>query len=86
MSKKKAVITGLGVLAPNGNNIHKFWESLCQGKSGINAITYFDTEGFSVKIAGELSGFKPDSVLDPKEIRTLDPFSVYALVCVRKPS
>ena len=54
LSKKKVVITGLGVLAPNGNNINKFWESLCQGKSGINAITYFDTEGFSVKIAGEL--------------------------------
>jgi len=45
LSKKKVVITGLGVLAPNGNNIHEFWESLCQGKSGINAITYFDTEG-----------------------------------------
>ena len=84
MSKKKVVITGLGVLAPNGNNIHKFWESLCQGKSGINAITYFDTEGFSVKIAGELDGFKAEEHLEPSQIRKLDPFSIFALVAAQE--
>ncbi len=84
MSKKKVVITGLGVLAPNGNNIHEFWESLCQGKSGINAITYFDTEGFSVKIAGELNGFKAEEHLETSQIRKLDPFSIFALVAAQE--
>ena len=84
MSKKKVVITGLGVLAPNGNNIHEFWESLCQGKSGINAITHFDTEGFSVKIAGELNGFKVEEHLETSQIRKLDPFSIFALVAAQE--
>ena len=84
MFKKKVVITGLGVLAPNGNNIHEFWESLCQGKSGINAITYFDTEGFSVKIAGELNGFKVEEHLETSQIRKLDPFSIFALVAAQE--
>ena len=84
MFKKKVVITGLGVLTPNGNNIHEFWESLCQGKSGINAITYFDTEGFSVKIAGELNGFKAEEHLETSQIRKLDPFSIFALVAAQE--
>jgi len=84
LSKKKVVITGLGVLAPNGNNIHEFWESLCQGKSGINAITNFDTEGFSVKIAGELNGFKAEEHLETSQIRKLDPFSIFALVAAQE--
>ena len=56
-SNTKVVITGMGALAPNGNNVTEFWDSLINGKSGINPITYFDTEGYPVKIAGELTNF-----------------------------
>ncbi|MEC7736933.1 MAG: beta-ketoacyl-ACP synthase II [Candidatus Neomarinimicrobiota bacterium] len=80
MTRKKIVITGLGAVAPNGNSVDEFWTSLTAGISGIGPITCFDPSGHRVKIAGELSGFEPESVLDPKEIRKLDPFSVYALV------
>ena len=80
MTREKIVITGLGAVAPNGNSVDEFWTSLTAGISGIGPITCFDPSGHRVKIAGELSGFKPESVLDPKEIRKLDPFSVYALV------
>jgi 3-oxoacyl-[acyl-carrier-protein] synthase II len=80
MSREKIVITGLGVLAPNGNNVDEFWASCTAGKSGIGPITYFDASNHRVSIAGELSDFQPEKVLDPKEIRKLDPFSVYALV------
>jgi 3-oxoacyl-[acyl-carrier-protein] synthase II len=80
MSREKIVITGLGVLAPNGNNVDEFWASCTAGKSGIGPITYFDTSNHRASIAGELSDFQPEKVLDPKEIRKLDPFSVYALV------
>jgi len=84
MNRKKIVITGLGAVAPNGNNVDEFWSSLTAGKSGIGPITYFDSSDHRVKIAGELSGFEPESVLDPKEIRKLDPFSVYALVATNE--
>ena len=84
MSRDKIVITGIGAVAPNGNNVEEFWANLTAGKSGIGNITYFDSSNHRVKIAGELSGFKPDSVLDPKEIRKLDPFSVYGLVATQE--
>ena len=84
MNREKIVITGLGAVAPNGNNVDEFWSSLTAGKSGIGPITYFDSSDHRVKIAGELSGFEPESVLDPKEIRKLDPFSVYALVATNE--
>ncbi|MEC9050528.1 MAG: beta-ketoacyl-ACP synthase II [Candidatus Neomarinimicrobiota bacterium] len=80
MTREKIVITGLGVLAPNGNNVDAFWAACTTGKSGIDRITYFDSSEHRVSIAGELSDFQPEMVLDPKEIRKLDPFSIYALV------
>jgi len=80
MTREKIVITGLGAVAPNGNSVDEFWTSLTAGISGIGPITCFDPSEHRVKIAGELSGFEPESVLDPKEIRKLDPFSIYALV------
>ena len=80
MTRDKIVITGLGAVAPNGNSVDEFWTSLTASISGIGPITCFDPSEHRVKIAGELSGFEPESVLDPKEIRKLDPFSVYALV------
>ncbi len=80
MTREKIVITGLGALAPNGNNVDAFWAACTAGKSGIGPITYFDSSEHRVSIAGELSDFNPEIVLDPKEIRKLDPFSIYALV------
>ena len=80
MSKRRVVITGLGALAPNGNTAADFWSGLLAGKSGIQHVSYFDTENFSVKIAGELSGFNAEDYFDRKEIRKLDPFSIYGLV------
>ncbi|MBT3590860.1 MAG: beta-ketoacyl-[acyl-carrier-protein] synthase II, partial [Candidatus Marinimicrobia bacterium] len=77
---RKVVVTGLGVLAPNGNNVNSFWSALIAGQSGIGPISYFDTDDLRVSIAGELSNFTPEPVLTPKEVRKLDPFSVYALV------
>ena len=84
MNREKIVITGLGVLAPNGNNVNEYWSSLVEGKSGISPITYFDSSNHRVKIAGELRGFNPEKVLDPKELRKLDPFSIYALVATNE--
>ena len=84
MSREKIVITGLGSVAPNGNNVDEYWANLISGVSGIGPITYFDSSNHRVKIAGQLTDFDPETVLDPKEIRKLDPFSVYALVATEE--
>jgi len=76
----RVVVTGMGVLAPNGNSVSEYWNALTAGQSGIDHITYFDTTDFPVKIAGELSNFDPEQYFERKEVRKLDPFSVYALV------
>ena len=49
MNRDKIVITGIGAVAPNGNNVIEFWESLKQGISGISPITYFNTDDHKVK-------------------------------------
>ena len=77
---KKVVVTGLGALAPNGNSVDQFWSAIKSGTSGIAPISYFDTSGHRVSIAGELKNFDPVQRLGPKEVRKLDPFSIYALV------
>ena len=79
MARSKIVVTGLGTLAPNGNSVNQFWANSIAGKSGIGPVSYFDTEGHRVTIAGELSDFDPESVLDSREVRKLDPFSIYAI-------
>ena len=80
MSIKKVVVTGLGALAPNGNSADLFWSAIESSTSGIAPISYFDTSGHRVSIAGELKNFDPVQRLGPKEVRKLDPFSIYALV------
>ena len=84
MPRKKVVVTGMGTLAPNGNSTDSFWDALKSGTSGIGPITYFDTEGHRVTIAGQLSDFQPEQYLDAKELRKLDPFSIFALVAAQE--
>ena len=76
----RVVVTGMGALAPNGNSVPEYWNTLISGKSGIDHISYFDTDNFPVKIAGEISNFNPEDYFERKEVRKLDLFSVYALV------
>ena len=76
----RVVVTGMGAVAPNGNSVSEYWDALTAGQSGIDHITYFDTTDYPVKIAGEVSNFDPEQYFERKEVRKLDPFSVYALV------
>ena len=80
MSIKKVVITGLGALAPNGNSADLFWSAIKSSTSGIAPISYFDASNHRATIAGELKDFDAADFIDPKEIRKLDPFSIFALV------
>lgn len=79
MTRRRVVVTGMGALAPNGNNLLSFWDALINGQSGIGYITRFDTSDHRAKIAGEVKNFDPTKVLHPKEVRTNDPFTHYAV-------
>lgn len=77
--ERRVVITGMGALTPIGNNINEFWDGLKNGKNGIDFITRFDTTESKVKCAGEVKGFDPTTVVDKKEVKRNDLFSIYAM-------
>jgi len=79
MNTKRAVITGIGVIAPNGIGRNQFWDALKAGKSGIREISFFDTSGFPTKIAGEIRGFNPADYMDGKRARRMARFSQFAV-------
>ncbi|MXS84766.1 beta-ketoacyl-[acyl-carrier-protein] synthase II [Nitrosomonas sp. HPC101] len=79
MSKRKIVITGLGIVSPIGNTVPAAWESVIAGKSGITQITRFDISDFSSKIAGEVKGFEITEYLSAKEARRMDIFIQYGM-------
>ncbi|MEO7165705.1 MAG: beta-ketoacyl-[acyl-carrier-protein] synthase family protein [Spartobacteria bacterium] len=64
--RNRVVVTGMGVIAPNGTGLKEFWRSLAAGESGIGPITLFDTAGFKSRIAGEIKGFDPLDSMDPR--------------------
>ena len=89
MSKKRIVITGIGIVSPLGLTVQSNWQKLIAGKSGISRITSFDVEKYTTKIAGIIkdeSGnfFNPEQFLDPKDIKKMDPFIQYGLVAAEE--
>ncbi len=83
MQRRRVVVTGLGVLAPNGNDLPTFWDALLAGRSGVGPITKFDASQHRTTIAAEVKGFDPEAVMDRKDARRNDAFTHYA-VCVAK--
>ena len=79
MTRRRVLITGLGVLAPNGNDPATYWDALVNGRSGIGTISRFDASRHRVDIAGQVKDFDPGMVLDRKEVRHSDPFVHYAV-------
>jgi 3-oxoacyl-[acyl-carrier-protein] synthase II len=77
--KRRVVVTGLGALTPLGNSVGESWEGAIAGKSGIGAITKFDSSAFNSRIAGEIKNFDPLQFVDKKEVRRYDNFAIYAL-------
>ena len=79
MSRRKVVVTGLGIVSPVGNTIAEAWENIVAGKSGIGPITRFDASTFKARIAGEVKGFDVSAYLSPKEARRMDVFIHYGM-------
>ena len=79
MSRRRVVVTGVGLVSPLGIGTGATWDALCAGQSGIGNITHFDPEGFASRIAGEVREFDPLEFISRKDIRKMDVFIQYAI-------
>lgn len=81
MSKRRVVVTGLGIVSPVGSTIDKAWKNITEGNSGIGLIpeSYFDTSDFTVKIAGNVDDFDANDYISKKDQRKMDPFIHYGI-------
>jgi 3-oxoacyl-[acyl-carrier-protein] synthase II len=77
--ERRVVITGMGVIAPNGIGVENFWDSLVHGRSGVRRITHFDPSSYPCQIAAEVSDFDPTDYMDPKTAKRLSRFAQFAL-------
>ena len=84
MEKKRVVVTGLGALTPIGNNVSDYWSNLIKGVSGADYITRFDASLFKTQFACEVKGFDPESIMNRKEARKLDLFSIFAMATAQE--
>ena len=79
MSKRRVVITGLGIVSPVGNTISDAWANILAGKSGITRITRFDATAFASQIAGEVKDFDITQYISAKDARRMDTFIHYGM-------
>jgi 3-oxoacyl-[acyl-carrier-protein] synthase II len=82
--RRRVVVTGVGLVLPNGIGTETAWKNICEGKSGIGLLTRFDPNGFETKIAGEVKGFNPELYIEKKEIKKMDLFIQYALAAAKE--
>ena len=79
MSRRRVVITGLGLISPVGNSVAEGWANLIAGRSGIDHITKFDASALSCRFAGEVRGFNVEDYIPGKEARHMDTFIHYGM-------
>jgi 3-oxoacyl-[acyl-carrier-protein] synthase II len=79
MSKRRVVVTGLGIISPVGNDIATAWDNILKGVSGIGEVTHFDATAYATRIAGQVRGFDPAEWIAAKEIKKMDPFIHYGI-------
>ncbi|MCZ6803898.1 MAG: beta-ketoacyl-ACP synthase II [Proteobacteria bacterium] len=79
MSKRRVVITGLGMVTPVGNSVDETWKNILAGKSGVAPLEHFDTADFSVRIGGSIRNLELDNYIPRKEQKKMDPFIHYGL-------
>ncbi|WP_127956390.1 beta-ketoacyl-ACP synthase II [Serratia microhaemolytica] len=80
MSKRRVVVTGLGMLSPVGNTVESTWNALLAGQSGISLIDHFDTTAYATQFAGLVKNFNVEDFISRKEARKMDAFIQYGVV------
>jgi 3-oxoacyl-[acyl-carrier-protein] synthase II len=83
MSKRRVVVTGLGILSPLGNDLASSWDGIVNGRSGIGPITQIDASAFTTRIAGEVKGFDPAQWIQAKDIKKMDTFIHYGVAAAQ---
>ncbi|MDE2938342.1 MAG: beta-ketoacyl-ACP synthase II [Chloroflexota bacterium] len=83
-SAQRVFVTGLGVISPLGLDVQSTWKAIVAGKSGIDFISAFDTNGFDTTFAAEVRGFDPEAYLERKESRRMDRFAQFAAVAAQE--
>lgn len=81
--RRRVVVTGVGVVAPNGIGIERFWDNIKNGHTGIKKISLYDTSNYQVKVAGEVSGFDPRKFLSEEVAYATVRFSQFALIAAQ---
>lgn len=79
MTKRRVVVTGLGMVTPIGNNVADTWNNLLQGKSGIAPLTHFDVTDYPVRFGGSIRNFKAEDYIPRKDIKKMDVFIHYGM-------
>jgi 3-oxoacyl-[acyl-carrier-protein] synthase II len=79
VSKRRVVVTGLGIVSPVGSTVPTAWDAILSGQSGIGPIQRFDVSAFPVRFGGEVRGFELEKYITPKEARRMDPFMHYGV-------
>lgn len=79
---RRVVVTGMGAVTPFGVSVDRLWDGLIEGRSGIRAVSLFDTAQFDARIGGEIPDFDPEKHLDRRSVKRLDRFVQLALVAM----
>jgi 3-oxoacyl-[acyl-carrier-protein] synthase II len=79
LTKRRVVVTGLGIVSPLGSTVASAWDGICNGRSGIGLLTRLDTSAFPVRIGGEVTGFNAEDYMSPKDLRKFDPFVAFGV-------
>lgn len=84
MSKRRVVLTGLGLLSPVGNDVESSWSAILQGQSGIADITRFDASQYTTRFAGEVKNFDSSQYIPKKETKKMDLFIQYGIAAAKQ--
>jgi 3-oxoacyl-[acyl-carrier-protein] synthase II len=79
VTRRRVVVTGLGLVSPGGHTVEESWTSVSEGRSGIGPIERFDVSAFSTRFGGEIRNFEIERYFEPKEARKCDPFIHYGV-------
>jgi len=83
MSKRRVVVTGLGMVSPLGLDVQSSWKAILEGKSGVDYITHFDAKDYPVKIAAQVKNFDPTKYIEYKEVKKMDRFIHFAIAATQ---
>ena len=84
MTKRRVVITGLGMVSPVGLSVSESWGNILAGKGGIGPITHFDVSAFSTRFGGSVKGFDPTNYVSAKDVKKMDPFIHYGIAAAKE--